>query len=104
MNFGSAWNNLLKHWISSNFFLMEGYVQVSYERNCTLLLSQSAVKQLLWEGLTDEFWQYLEYLLKHWISSEFLLMEGYVQGVLRKELHIAPLVERFKAATLGRSC
>ena len=24
-------------------------------------------------------------------------MEGYVQGALRKELHIAPFVERFKA-------
>ena len=43
-------------------------------------------------------------LLKHWISSEFLLMEGYVQGALRNELHIAPPLECFKAATLGRSC
>ena len=29
-------------------------------------------------------------------------MEGYVQGALRKELHIAPFEERFKTATLGR--
>ena len=29
-------------------------------------------------------------------------MEGYVQGALRKELHIDPLVERFKTATLGK--
>ena len=35
-------------------------------------------------------------LFKHWISSEFLLMEGYVQGALGKELHMVPLVERFK--------
>ena len=28
-------------------------------------------------------------------------MEGYVQGALRKELHIAPFVERFKTTTLG---
>ena len=43
-------------------------------------------------------------LRKHWIPAEFLLMEGYVQGALRKELRIAPFVERFKIATLGRSC
>ena len=43
-------------------------------------------------------------LRKHWISAKFLLMEGYVQGALRKELRIAPFVERFKIATLGRSC
>ena len=43
-------------------------------------------------------------LLKHCISAEFLLMEGYVQGALRKEPRIAPFVERFKTATLGRAC
>ena len=42
-------------------------------------------------------------LLKHWISAEFLLMEGYVQGALRKKPRIAPFVERFKTASLGRS-
>ena len=30
-------------------------------------------------------------------------MEGYVQVALRKELHIAPFVERFKATTLRKS-
>ena len=30
-------------------------------------------------------------------------MEGYVQGALQKELHIAPFVERFKKAFLGKS-
>ena len=38
---------------------------------------------------------------KHYISVEFLLVEGYVKGALRKELYIAPFVERFKTATLG---
>ena len=113
MNFTSTWNSLLKHWISAEFFLTEGYVQsalwkelhiapfvegfktatlgrpcwwilsviglnylnialllnfcwwkvmyrVLYKRSCSLLLSQSALKQLLWEGLTDAFCQYLE--------------------------------------------
>ena len=27
MNFARTWNNLLKHWISTEFFLTEGYVQ-----------------------------------------------------------------------------
>ena len=30
-------------------------------------------------------------------------MEGYVQGAARKELHIAPLVERFKTTTFRKS-
>ena len=42
-------------------------------------------------------------LLKHCISAEFRLMEGHVQGTLRKELYIAPLVKCFKTATLGKS-
>ena len=42
-------------------------------------------------------------LLKKWISAEFLPMEGYVQGALQKELHVAHFVECFKRTTLGRS-
>ena len=41
-------------------------------------------------------------LLKYCISAEFLLVEGYVQGALRKELNIDPFVERFKTATFGK--
>ena len=37
------------------------------------------------------------------ISADFLLMEGYAQGALRKDLHIAPFVECFKTVTLGKS-
>ena len=67
--------------------------RVLYERSCTLLLSQSALKQLLWESLTDQFYQ--NNLLQHCISAEYWLMENYVQVALRKELDIAPFVERF---------
>ena len=38
-------------------------------------------------------------LLKYCISVNFLLIEDYAQGFLRKELHIVPLVERFKKIT-----
>ena len=41
-------------------------------------------------------------LLKPYISANLLLTEGYVQGALRKELRIAPFVERFKTAALGK--
>ena len=43
------------------------------------------------------------HLLKHCIFVEFLLVEGYMQGALRKELRIAPFVESFETASLGRS-
>ena len=43
-------------------------------------------------------------LLKHWISVDFFLVEGYGQGALRKDLRIAPFVEHFDIATLGKSC
>ena len=31
-----------------------------YEKSCLLLYSQSALKQLLWENLSDNFQQYFE--------------------------------------------
>ena len=43
-------------------------------------------------------------LFKWGISVNCLLMEVYVQGALWNVLHITPFVERFKIATLGRSC
>ena len=46
-------------------------------------------------------WNHLQ---KHYISAEFLLVEGYLQGALRKELCIAPFIEHFKTASLGKSC
>ena len=41
-------------------------------------------------------------LLKYRISAKFLLMEGYAQVALGKELFIAPFGERFKTTTLGK--
>ena len=43
-----------------NFCWWKVMYRVLYKRSCSLLLSQSALKQLLWEGLTDAFCQYLE--------------------------------------------
>ena len=41
-------------------------------------------------------------LLKHCVTAEFFTMEGYVQGVLRKELLIAFLIQHFRTTTLGK--
>ena len=41
-------------------------------------------------------------LLKHFIFAHFLLIEDYEQGALRKDLIVAPFVERFKVATLRK--
>ena len=39
---------------------MEGCAQVTLRKVRLLLHSQSALKQLLWESLTDDFQQYFE--------------------------------------------
>ena len=44
-----------------------------------------------------------KHLLKNLISLDFLLIEGYGQSALRKELRIVPFVERFEITTLRRS-
>ena len=53
-----------------------------YERSDSLLFSDSALKQLIWESLTERLCQYLEKLLKHCVSPEVLLIEGLVQDAL----------------------
>ena len=39
-------------------------------------------------------------LLKRFIFARFLLIERYEQGALRKELIVAPFVQRFETGTL----
>ena len=43
-------------------------------------------------------------LLKHFINARFLLIEGYEQDALQKELTIAPFVDRFKTDALRKTC
>ena len=42
-------------------------------------------------------------LLDNGVFADFLLMEGYVQGALRKVLLIDSFVEPFETANLGKS-
>ena len=41
-------------------------------------------------------------LLEHCISVEYLLMNGYLQGALRREVLVAPFLEHFNITTLGK--
>ena len=61
-----------------------------------MLPSHSALKQLLWESLTDNVINTSNKIPELWIFAEFFLIEGYVQSALRKKLFIAPFVEYFK--------
>ena len=58
MDFTSTLKKLLKHCISAEFLLVEGYLQGALRKE--LRIAPFALKQLLWEGLTDAFSQYLE--------------------------------------------
>ena len=74
------------------------------ERTCSLLLSQSALKQLVWESLTDSVYQYFEQNAQALDFCNFFSERRLsIQGALQKELLIAPSVEHFKTATLKKS-
>ena len=61
MNFVSNWIKLFKHCTSVEFLLVKGYVQGTLQKELLIApLTECALKQLLWEGLTDAFCQYLE--------------------------------------------
>ena len=67
--------------------------RVLYERSCLMLLPLNALKQLLWKSLTYKFVSKRNDLFKQYITAEFLLIESYVQGVLRKVLFFARFVD-----------
>ena len=91
--------------ISVEFLLVEGYLQGALQKELRIA---PFVERFKTAFLGMSYWWILPALgmnwLKHWISVEFLLIENYLQGALRKELRIAPFVERFKKTALGRSC
>ena len=68
-----------------------------YERSCTLILSQSSLKQLLWENLTGKSFSTWKNWPKHCIFADFLLISDE-----QKELLIASFVELFKNANLEK--
>ena len=56
MNFASTWNKLLKRCISTQFLLVGRYVKGGLRKK----LHIAPFVELLWEGPTDEFYQYFE--------------------------------------------
>ena len=75
-DFASSWNKLLKHCISADFSLIERKVQGALRKELRIALFLELLKMLLCESLIYKIYQYLEYLFKHYISAEFLLIEG----------------------------
>ena len=105
MHFSSTFNKLFKYRISVDFLLMEVYVQGALRNKLHIAPFIEHFKKAT---LGRSYRWILPVLGTIYLNiaffSIFLLIEGYVQGALRKELHICPFVERFKIATLGRSC
>ena len=72
---------LHKHCISNEFWLMEGYVQGALQKE----LHSAPFVERFKIVLLINFVSTWNNLLKHCVFNEFWLMEGYLQGALRKE-------------------
>ena len=102
--FISTLSKMLKHCIFVEFF-SDRKLSTRYSRKgaahcsfCRALLNSYIGKVSLINFVTT--WKNL---LKICISPEFLLIKGYVQGTLWKELNIAPYIDLFKTTTSGES-
>ena len=82
---------------------MEGYVHGALRKELCIASFTERFKKLLWEGFTDAFCQYLEPLITTLHFCSIFVVGRLLQCDLRKKLRIAPFVERFKTASLGRS-
>ena len=86
-------------------FLVEGYGHGALRQDLRITPFEEHFKTCtFWKVLLMNFASIWNNLLKHWISVDFFLAEGYGQGTLRKDLRIAPFVEHFDIATLRKSC
>ena len=59
--------------------------RVIYGRSCLLRFPYSALKQLLWEGLTDKFYRYFKQNAQSLHFSDSLLVISCVQRAIRME-------------------
>ena len=74
-----------------------------YERNRTLLLSESSLKGYFEKDLLIISINLYNNLLNHFVFLYFLLIGNDQQGALRKEQVKATFIEWFKIATLRKS-
>ena len=98
----STSNKIPKHCIFAEFFLTGKSTRCSTKRAAHCSFRRALSNKYFEKVLLIHFASTWINLLDHCISAEFLLMEGYVQGALRRELLITSFVECSKATTLGR--
>ena len=58
IHFVSTWDNLLKHYISAKFLLIEGYVPDALRKELHISPFLERFKTAIWEGLADKFSEY----------------------------------------------
>ena len=112
INFISSYSSLLKHFSFAELLQIEYNEQVALQKTLVIATFVVQFEQLLWEGLP--FNSIITYNSLLFFSSFFFshpcifthpsLIEDYKQGALGKELIIAPLIDRFQKATLGKVC
>ena len=73
-----------------------------YERNCSLLLLWSALKQLFHRICFRNFNSTFD-SFRNYISLVFLFEQGFLEGALPSELVTPTFAERFKAAIWCKS-
>ena len=97
INFAITWNSLLEHCSSAEYLLMKDYVQGALLMELPIATFAEHFK-ITYSGkvFLISFFDTSNKLLKHCIFTDSLLIVNYIQGVLRKELLIAPLVEPLK--------
>ena len=110
-HFISSYSSLIKHFSFADLLQIEYNEQDALQKKPVIAPFVVQFKQLLW-GLTINFIITYNSLLffssfffsHHCIFSHPSLIEDYKQGALGKELIIAPLIDRFQKATLGKVC
>ena len=111
INFISSYSSLIKHFSFADLLQIEYNEQDALQKKPVIAPFVVQFKQLLW-GLTINLIITYNSLLffssfffsHHCIFSHPSLIEDYKQGALGKELIIAPLIDRFQKATLGKVC
>ena len=102
--FISTSSKSLKNFIYSRFPLIEGHEQGALRKEMIVAPFVERFKNSYFEkAFLINFISTYSKLLKHFIFACFLLIEGWEQGALQKELTIAPFVGQFKRATWRKS-
>ena len=94
IHFASTCNNLLKHSISPEYLLIESLLEGVVRKELLITLFVELYNRYFGKVLLRNFAYSWNNLLKHCTAAEYLLIQGFVQGALRKELSFCSFVER----------